>query len=334
MRFCLPLLEIARAQEPPQLDRILAAVGIVGPLPPSGALDIALFEALLSTTVAILGRSDIGFEIGTRVNQASYDLLSLAVRACPSIDAALHLFARYWRLVTPAFRVQYRRDTDGGHYSLHPAAGMSPQTFHAMCETFAVSVHGDLAAHLPAATRLEVDFSMPRPRHAARYRQLAPTLVRFSALALPEVRVRIPTAALDLPYFPPSKTDERPLVDALRQAEACIARADRVGDWVELLLREAEGVQPSLAQIAELLAVSPRTLSRQLAAEGRDLRALGAAIRFERACALLRASLTPIEVIAARLGYGSTAAFGLAFRRHAGCSPGAWRRTAPGRSGV
>jgi AraC-like DNA-binding protein len=101
-----------------------------------------------------------------------------------------------------------------------------------------------------------------------------------------------------------------------------------VSDWIELMLREAEGVQPTLAQLAGLLDVSERTLSRQLAAEGGNLRALGVAIRHQRACAMLRETSQPIEQIGARLGYGSAAAFSTAFRSRCGVSPRAYRRTA------
>ena len=41
-----------------------------------------------------------------------------------------------------------------------------------------------------------------------------------------------------------------------------------IWEWVDLMLREAQMVQPTVAQLAALLNMSARTLARRLCAEG------------------------------------------------------------------
>ena len=116
------------------------------------------------------------------------------------------------------------------------------------------------------------------------------------------------------------------------ESQGTVARRRQVSDWIALMLREAEGVQPTLASLAQLLDVSERTLSRQLAAERCNLRELACSVRHERACAMLRGSPQPVLEIASRLGYSSTAAFSTAFRRMAGVSPMAYRQSGRSRA--
>jgi AraC-like DNA-binding protein len=81
----------------------------------------------------------------------------------------------------------------------------------------------------------------------------------------------------------------------------------------------------SVHEIAEQLALTPRTLQRRLAERGGSIRRLLAQARFERAQVLLQASDCPVAVVGARAGYESPAAFTRAFRRWAGVSPSEYR---------
>lgn len=56
-----------------------------------------------------------------------------------------------------------------------------------------------------------------------------------------------------------------------------------------------------------------------------------ARLRLERAARLLDRTSTPVEVVAARCGYGGPSQFGRAFRAEHGCSPSAYRRAVRGR---
>jgi AraC-like DNA-binding protein len=92
-----------------------------------------------------------------------------------------------------------------------------------------------------------------------------------------------------------------------------------------MMLREAECVQPKLADLAALLAVSPRTLTRKLADEGHALRDLAKQVRLARACRMLEDLGQPVAQVAWRLGYADPTNFSHAFRAAIGESPRQYR---------
>ena len=81
----------------------------------------------------------------------------------------------------------------------------------------------------------------------------------------------------------------------------------------------------SADDIAHLLTMHRRTLSRRLKGGGMGYRAITNEIRFEIARQLLTDTQVPFAQIAAALGYSEASAFTRAFRRWSGQTPTAWR---------
>jgi AraC-like DNA-binding protein len=81
----------------------------------------------------------------------------------------------------------------------------------------------------------------------------------------------------------------------------------------------------SADDIAHVLTMHRRTLSRRLKGNGMGYRALANEIRFEIARQLLHDTRIPLGEIAAALGYSEASAFTRAFRRWSGETPTAWR---------
>ena len=327
-RYSQSLLRLLRFRSQDAIDAVLAATGIdPDRLDRGGTLTATEFDVVLSAIAEITPGTDIGFDLGECIDRESLDALSVALQTCATVDAALWTIARYSRMVIPLGMVEYRRDRDYGHYVFRPGMAMSRTTMYALEEAFTVSVHRDCAALCGDTKGVEFWLSMPRPPHIARYRELAPTRFHFSAAALPEVRCRLPARLLDLPFRCQAPPEASSAAD-LRRTAGHLPPWFRCGEWVSLMLREAEGIQPSLSELATVLGIGARTLSRRLAEEGLDLRKLGGAIRGERARTLLRESPQSLQQIAWRLGYGSMTAFGAAFRKEHGVSPSAYRHPA------
>lgn len=114
------------------------------------------------------------------------------------------------------------------------------------------------------------------------------------------------------------------LEDRLRQLRA--EAGTGFSDDIRRLLRTRLMVgRCSAEDIAELLAVHRRTLSRRLKDGGEGYRSMRNAIRFEIARQLLEDTEVPLAQIAAALGYSEASAFTRAFRRWSGQTPSAWR---------
>ena len=86
----------------------------------------------------------------------------------------------------------------------------------------------------------------------------------------------------------------------------------------------------TLEQVAALMAMSPRSLQRQLAAEGFRFADLLAEVRKALAATYLKDSAHPITSVASLLGYASPSAFTRWFAASFGMSPQAWRKANAG----
>ncbi len=157
-----------------------------------------------------------------------------------------------------------------------------------MFEAYAVSIHNLQMSLLQRRIRTyDIYFSIAPPVHAGRYRQLEPTRVHFGVGELPEVRIVMSASQVDLPVttaYPElvveSETRCKTLLDNTRHALPW-------SEWVRLILHEAEHCQPTIEQLAQLLNMGPRTLSRHLQRERRNFRTLseaGCATNVPAAC--------------------------------------------------
>ncbi|WP_243370796.1 AraC family transcriptional regulator [Microvirga solisilvae] len=104
------------------------------------------------------------------------------------------------------------------------------------------------------------------------------------------------------------------------------AQGSEFSDDIRRLLRmRLTSNHCSADEIAHLLAIHRRTLSRRLKDSGMGYRAITNEIRFEIARQLLTDTQVPLAQIAAALGYSEASAFTRAFRRWSGQTPKHWR---------
>lgn len=293
---------------------------------PDAELTMAEFDVLMQALHRRTGRSDLGFELGNGITLASHGLLGAAMARCRTVGEVLSLGARFTRLMSPSFTLRYRADADAHTLVWQPAAGMSSFTLHAFYEIHIVSLYRLLESLAgPRLPPFETRLPIPRPPHAARYDSLPKLKVQFAAAELPAVRTRIPASLAALPMAWGAEGDS-PSLEDLQRLQASFPPARQWRSWVELMLRECEGCQPTQAELAELLNVSAHTLARRLREEGCGFRELAGEIRHQRALAMLREGRYTVEQAAARLGYAHVSNFSHAFSRAEGESPRASRR--------
>lgn len=294
---------------------------------PDAQLTPTQVDQLVHLGIQRTGRSDLGFETGKLIRLSSHDILGYAVLSAATVDAALRLLSRYFSLITPTYRMAYRRHPQQVEILFTPTLPISSLTLQVHLEVIAVAIHDHLNTLLAGGLRAAiVELSYDAPPHAARYRELHGIEVRFAQGHLPGARVLLDPALVQRPL---ALSD----ANALRMAEArCAALLNQVtnrsslGDWLHGVLREASEGQPALEELAGILNLSPRTLERRLAQEGKSFRQIANRARHDRACDLLRADRLNVTQIAYQLGYTDAANFTRAFRREAGVSPSDYRR--------
>jgi AraC-like DNA-binding protein len=292
---------------------------------PQDQLTLRQVEALLRAAEQASGRVDLGFELGRRLNPTSHDVLGFALLTSPTFGHFLRLAVSYQRLIQPVFALSMQRHAGRVDLVYLPAVALPHRTMRVLEETIVVSNHfafeSALRGELPP---YEIWFSIERPPHAERYRELSPARVHFGD-AVPGVRISLDAASLDTPL---AMANPRAMQAAEERCKAMLRQTRarrRWSEWCRMMLRESEDTRPTLDQLAGFVNISTRTLARYLDAEHTSFRDLSLQVRTERARELLVEGTLSVTQIAYRLGYGDVASFVRSFRAQTGRTPGSLR---------
>ncbi|MFT3805210.1 MAG: AraC family transcriptional regulator ligand-binding domain-containing protein [Burkholderiaceae bacterium] len=284
------------------------------------------YERLLAHVLRVTGRSDIGFEWGRRVKLNSHGLLGYAMLSYATLDQGLRQCARYYSLLTPLFRMIYQRRGNDAEIILRPVQPMGKLLLEVSLEILAVSTYLQCKPPLLGPDcACDIHLSIPPPPHACRYRELAPACVHFDASPVPEVRLVLGNWNLDAPL---PMANEHAVRTAEELCDALLQARGEPGNWtawVVMMLDQARNSRPTLAALARLRGLSPRTLDRHLRNEGSSFRDLAIDVRNARARRLLADGGLPVSEIAYRLGFTDVANFSRAFRKANGVSPSDFR---------
>lgn len=136
------------------------------------------------------------------------------------------------------------------------------------------------------------------------------------------IHLTMPSELLDVPLRNVDGSLKELALRALASEPA--AQTSTAGAVAEVLA-EAKDRALSLDEVAQRLAMSPRTLRRKLSADGTSFQRLLDQAREARARHYLRATELTIGEIAARLAFEGTSSFCQAFKRWTGLSPGRYR---------
>jgi AraC-like DNA-binding protein len=325
-----------------QLVDVLEARGVeAGPLlraarirsvdAPKSQLSLQQFETLLDVAEQATGRTDLGFELGRRLDPTSHDILGYALLTSPTLDNMLRLAVTYQRLMQPLFSVRLQRSSDLATLVYVPVVELSHRTMRVLEEAIVVSDHTGFQSILRDRLPVyDVWMSIERPPHAQRYRDLLNVNAHF-ADPVPGLRISLPAAILDAPSPMANPRAMRAAEERCRSMLNGLDARRRWSEWCRTMLRESEDSRPTLEQLAGIMNVSPRTLARYLEREGTSFRSLSLDVRTARARQLLAEGSLSVTQIAYRLGYTDVASFVRSFKARTGRPPGASRRPAASR---
>lgn len=287
-----------------------------------GQLSPEEVNAFVAAARQLSGRTDLAFELGRMIKVNSHDILGYGMLSCSSADQALRLVARYYSLVTETFTLRYQRLPSGGEAVYSPLLAMPLEMLHFYLELLAVTHQHQIAMLLGEnATAYDIHVAMPAPAHRARYDALAPVRVHFDESAMPGVVVRMGAGMLDRPLVMANPQVVQQVSERCETLQRRPTPSAGWGEYVSMLLREAEGQQPTLEDIAQRLRLSARTIDRNLKKEGVQFRELAQRIRFDRASALLGEPGATVSQVAERLGFSDSSNFSRAFQRFTGKAP-------------
>ncbi len=281
------------------------------------------FETFIANARALSGDPLLGFHLGRRLNLSAHGTIGFAGLTAADVGQALALAVRFFPLVTSLIRPAL---SDEGEYAvvrITPLPGLNPATEQFLVQTLIASV--DLMAGFllgGQARALHIDLA-DGPVELEKRRELSASTLDCRAR---EHCIRLPSRLLEIPF---ALADTRSAREAVRRCEEELGALERLTGFHARLYQQllvSDQAQPSLEEIAAQLHVSSRTVHRRLATEGVRFRDLANRARIEKARRLLGRGGS-VTATAHRLGYGDSANFTRAFRRHTGMTPSDYMRT-------
>jgi AraC-like DNA-binding protein len=269
------------------------------------------------------GDEAIAIHVAEGRTPAAVDVLEYAFRASPTLRDALGQVVRYGRVMHD--RVALRLEPEGDAARLTGAVPPAHPINRYQAEFF-------LATWLRLAREtcardlvpVEVHFAHPAPTSIDEHRRFFACPVLFDQ---PDVGLLFAGADLDRPMHGADPALTSLLGRQLdRLLEGLPADASVTSRARALVKEDLPSGSAFVERVARQLAMSVRTLSRRLDAEGTSFRQLLESVRQELAFAHLRDPAVEIGEIAFLLGYSESSAFHRWFKRRTGRTPLEFRR--------
>jgi AraC-like DNA-binding protein len=283
------------------------------------------FEAadrLLGECVAATGCAHFGLLVGQRWGLAHFGTLGELMRHSRTVGEALRCMAVFQHLNSDAGAVFLleEEDTMSMGYALYRSNARYPGQVYDAALAITCNLLRELCGVRWAAS--EVTFSRPQPLDQAPYRRHFEAPLRFDR---EHSAVRFPARWQEQRIRDADAERRRALTAMLQAADSGEHLVSRLHRALRLLLLAGKSSGDELAQ---MLSLHRRTLSRRLRSQNTTFQKVLDQVRFEVACQLLEHTGTPIEQIAAALCYADVSAFAHAFRRWSGTTPALWRKGA------
>lgn len=245
-----------------------------------------------------------------------------AMIAAPTVGVALHRHCRLLHMLNRDIQVEISRTNAVTSVTLATTSTLLPgkrMGLELALKAFHGTVSWLIGKNIPLT---RVDFSLPAPPYIDDLRALFPGPINFDC---PTTAMMFDTPILDMPITR-NENDLRAFLSCQPRdwlSEPSINHT--IADKVRRCLREGNVGKMKAQDIARVLNMSLRTLSRRLEEEGTSIKSTKDTLR--RDIALHRLTQTPdaISEIASDLGFADIPSFYRAFRAWTGVPPGAYR---------
>jgi AraC-like DNA-binding protein len=279
----------------------------------------------------LTGDQDFGVHLAEWVARSPpdhFDVLTFALRSCPTLGESYRLAGRYIRLLHEGVYLSLEEEGERARLTHgHIPEQIGPR--HPVEAMLALAVlHGRLGIGDDLAPRA-VYFMHPAPARVSEQERVFRAPVHYSR---PRNELVLDRALLDRPQ---RHAEQRLLALLDRQLGALLSglpESRRFKDRVaRCMLDELPEREPSVATVAAKLHMSARSLQRRLQGEGTSFAEVLSDLRRDRALHYLQDPRISIGEVAFLLGFLDVTAFHRAFRRWTGSTPSEHRRSAASR---
>lgn len=305
--------------------RILEAAGLNAARlqDPDARIPLEQVQILWRSAYEISGDPDLSLHAVEVLSFGAYRVVDLLASTAPTIGTALAKVSDYFPLINSVVRLPYVVGDAEVSYAVD-----APSRPSVLTRAYAEYVVAAIFLRTRVATKhrfplKRVAFAHPRPASTREHERIFECPVSFGETA---TRMVIARDVWDTPceaaamLFSVLDAHARLLLEQLPHPDDLIDRVQRVVDG------ELRGGSPELSAVARRLAVSPRTLQRQLKQHGIRFEELLDAMRFRAARAYLAQGDIAASEVAYLLGFAGQSAFNRAFKRWSGQTPTEFRR--------
>lgn len=241
-----------------------------------------------------------------------------------TLGKALERGSQFYRLFGDEWSMSIARDAHDARLGLQIPVDRDPE--HFITESMLMVWHGLASWLIERRIPLErVQFAYPEPSHVQEYDALFfSPIVRFN-----QSRTEITFAAdyLDLPIRQTEASLDEFLKTAPAQLLVKFKNSSSLTSRIREVLKTHIGEEmPTLNDVAARLYLSPQTLRRRLAAEGKSYQTIKDNLRRDAAIHLLLRPELTLEDVAQQVGFSETSTFHRAFKKWTGVTPGLYRQ--------
>lgn len=241
-----------------------------------------------------------------------------------SLYVVLARWVKAHRLLTDEIHLSFRKEDDVAWVTLTGPSSRSQPHPTFLPVVYFKSLH--ILASWLIGERIKltaVRFAGPCPIHGDEYARLFPGEIAFSA---PVSAMGIPVPYLDRAV----SQDVDSLHQFLRAAPGNLLwqyrATDLLSEKIRAILKDALPAHVDIAEAAQAVGFSQRTLHRRLIGEGTNFQEIKDGLRRDVAIDCLDHSRLSIEEIAEHIGFSDAAAFYRAFKTWTGVAPGVYRQ--------
>lgn len=324
MRYVRDMVNAAVARGTSQEQVLAWAGGISARMleAPRARVSLKQFSRLYGAVSQYLEDEGAGLS-GCRVPLGAVETLSRVGITATSLIECAEIVAKSLNTMLHGIKVVFSADQQGIHIVFSETeviAGDRNSTY----EVILLTVYSTIAWLFGQRLSLvSVDFPCAAPRHLFEMRTLFAGDVRFNqpcaALRFsPDCgSMQVVRTATEIPKF--LRRSPGNLIEALlARGKLTIEVRKKIHEGLPILL--------TLPDVAERLALSPRSLHRKLEAEGESFQKIKDELRRDIAIHALTRTDTPLKQISVDVGFADQASFQRAFVQWTGRPPGTWRR--------
>lgn len=283
-----------------------------------GFVGVRDLDRFLANAIRLSGDPMPGLRLGRKLNISAHGSAGFAGLTAANARAALQVAVRYFPLITELISLRLEEDANMACVHIEPLTGLSERCEQFVVQTLFSSISlmagfllgphsGGLQLDLPDAENPALLEGLPELRGGVNF-----NTGRYC--------IRLPAAVLDTPFALADAPAHLLAVQRCERELASLHGRKSFADQLYQYLLQSDDSMPTLEQLAASLQLSSRTLHRRLDAEGKRFRDLLNLARMTKAERMLLRGLSVTD-IAHSLGYGDSANFTRAFRRHHGLPP-------------